>query len=693
MPEQLAQPGVYIEEIPSGVHTITGVATSVTAFVGRTARGSVDRPVTITGFDGFVREFGGLWSGSLLGFAVRDFFLNGGGQAVIGRLYREPATPSKGYAALAFGTGDQQVSLRAASPGAWGNALRARVEVTGAPAGELFTLVVLDRGTNRSERHAGVSLYADHPRCVRTVLERESALVRWAVPPLTPPAPGGARVRPLPGPDPTAWQDAAGRAEAGAAEAEGPLKAAVADLAKASAARSAAEAEAARAKAEHTVAESAKRSATDAGTAAEAERARAEDGVKSAGKEVDDAKKLDQNVPANRQKLADAQAKLAQAQTAAAGAGQAADRAAAALAQRTTEAAAAADRETATAKAADDARAAAANAATAEQGARTDFATAKAAAADAADQLGGADGADLTDTEEVRRQCERLLDQVDLFNLLCIPPYRQNGADVEPVLYDQAAAYCKRRRAILLVDPPSGWSTVDRAVTGFRAEADELGGRGPNAAVYFPRLRRPNPFKSDAPEDFVPCGAVAGVLARVDGARGVWKAGAGLEAGLVGVPELSVRVSDGGNGLLNPLGVNCLRSFPVVGRVVWGARTLAGADVLASEWKYLPVRRLALFVEESLFRGTQWVVFEPNGEALWAEVRLNVGAFMQQLFRQGALQGRSPREAYFVKCDGETTTQADRDRGVVNIRVGFAPLKPAEFVVVQVQQLSEQLPA
>ncbi|MFJ3789652.1 phage tail sheath family protein [Kitasatospora sp. NPDC090091] len=690
MPEQLAQPGVYIEEIPSGVHTITGVATSVTAFVGRTARGSVERPVTITGLDGFVREFGGLWSGSLLGFAVRDFFLNGGGQAVICRLYREPATPSKGYAELAFGTGDQRVALKAASPGAWGNGLRARVEATG--TGELFTLVVLDRGTNQSERHAGVSLYADHPRCVGTVLERESALVRWTIPALAP-APAAARVRPVPGASTTAWQDPAGEADAEAAEAEVRLKTTAADLARARDAKSAADTEAARAKDEHTTAEAAEQAAADADAEAKTDRTAADDAAKAAGKEVDDAKKLDQSVPANQQKLADAQAKLDQAQAAAAGAKQAADRAADVRARRTTEAAAAAARETATAKAAADAGAALPSLKSAADDAGPALATAKAAAADAADQLGGADSADLTDAEEVRGQYERLLDQVDLFNLLCIPPYRQSGADVEPVLYDQAAAYCKRRRAILLVDPPSGWNTVDKAVTGFRDAVDRLGGRGPDAAVYFPRLRRPNPFKSDVLEDFVPCGAVAGVLARVDGARGVWKAGAGLEAGLVGVPDLSVRVSDGGNGLLNPLGVNCLRSFPVVGRVVWGARTLAGADVLASEWKYLPVRRLALFVEESLFRGTQWVVFEPNGEALWAEVRLNVGAFMQQLFRQGALQGRSPREAYFVKCDGETTTQADRDRGVVNVRVGFAPLKPAEFVVVQVQQLSEQLPA
>jgi phage tail sheath protein FI len=164
-----------------------------------------------------------------------------------------------------------------------------------------------------------------------------------------------------------------------------------------------------------------------------------------------------------------------------------------------------------------------------------------------------------------------------------------------------------------------------------------------------------------------------------------------LEANLVGVPQLSVSLTDDENGELNPLGVNCLRSFPVSGRVVWGARTLQGADRLASEWKYVPVRRLALFIEESLYRGTQWVVFEPNDEPLWAQIRLNVGAFMQRLFRQGAFQGTTPRAAYLVKCDSETTTQNDIDLGIVNILVGFAPLKPAEFVIIKIQQLAGQL--
>jgi uncharacterized protein len=191
--------------------------------------------------------------------------------------------------------------------------------------------------------------------------------------------------------------------------------------------------------------------------------------------------------------------------------------------------------------------------------------------------------------------------------------------------------------------------------------------------------------------DMPPAGAVAGVYARTDVARGVWKAPAGIDASLNGVPELSLAMTDPENGRLNPLGVNCLRSFPIVGRVVWGARTLRGADALASEWKYVPVRRLALFIEESLFRGTKWVVFEPNDEPLWAQIRLNVGAFMQNLFRQGAFQGSSPKDAYFVKCDKDTTTQNDINLGIVNILVGFAPLKPAEFVIIKLQQMAGQV--
>ena len=159
---------------------------------------------------------------------------------------------------------------------------------------------------------------------------------------------------------------------------------------------------------------------------------------------------------------------------------------------------------------------------------------------------------------------------------------------------------------------------------------------------------------------------------------------------LRGVQALDYVLSDPENGVLNPLGLNCLRTFPVYGTVSWGARTLFGADARASEWKYIPVRRTALFIEESLYRGTQFAVFEPNDEPLWAQIRLAVGSFMNNLFRQGAFQGASPREAYFVKCDSTTTTQADIDLGIVNILVGFAPLKPAEFVIISIQQIAGQ---
>jgi phage tail sheath protein FI len=186
----------------------------------------------------------------------------------------------------------------------------------------------------------------------------------------------------------------------------------------------------------------------------------------------------------------------------------------------------------------------------------------------------------------------------------------------------------------------------------------------------------------------VPCGAVAGVMARTDFRRGVWKAAAGLEAGLNGVFRLTVPMTDAENGELNPLGINCLRTMPAIGPVIWGARTLVGDDRLANQWKYVPVRRVALWIEETLYRNTKWAVFEPNDEPLWSSLRLNIGAFMQDLFRQGAFQGQSPKDAYFVKCDSSTTTQNDIDRGIVNVIVGFAPLKPAEFVILYIQQIA-----
>jgi hypothetical protein len=290
------------------------------------------------------------------------------------------------------------------------------------------------------------------------------------------------------------------------------------------------------------------------------------------------------------------------------------------------------------------------------------------------------------DNAETNKKGLYALEQADLFNILCIPPYLSDG-DVDTALISEAAAYCEKRRAMLLVDPQVSWKDKELAKSG----VDNVGTRSKNAALFFPRLKQPNPLRNGMMEDFVPCGAVAGIFARTDTNRGVWKAPAGLDATLVGVPQLSVSLTDAENGELNPLGINCLRALPPAGRVIWGARTLQGDNRLASEWKFIPVRRTALFIEESLFRGLKWAVFEPNDEPLWAQIRLNAGSFMHSLFRQGAFQGSTPREAYFVKCDKETTTQNDIDSGIVNVVVGFAPLKPAEFVVIKIQQIAGQV--
>jgi phage tail sheath protein FI len=299
--------------------------------------------------------------------------------------------------------------------------------------------------------------------------------------------------------------------------------------------------------------------------------------------------------------------------------------------------------------------------------------------------------------EEIAFTGLHALRKVDLFNLLAIPDATRAAAGNPPALdpsvdpnsiYAAAISLCRERRAMLLVDPPPSVNTVSSAVDW---KSTGLAVHHENGAAFFPRLRLPDPANDFQLRTFAPSGVVAGLYARIDGARGVWKAPAGTEATLTGVRGVVYKLSDPENGVLNPLGLNCFRIFPVYGPVLWGARTLVGSDAEASQWKYVPVRRLALFIEESLYRGTQWAVFEPNDEPLWSQLRLNIGAFMHDLFRRGAFQGRTPAEAYLVKCDRDTTTQNDIDRGIVNILVGFAPLKPAEFVVIQIQQLAGQV--
>jgi uncharacterized protein len=539
---QVSYPGVYIQEIPSGVRTITGVATSITAFVGRAAAGPTDEPVMLTSYADFERRFGGLDVASPMSYAVRDFYLNGGSLALVVRVLHNDASA----ATITLGSGGSPANdlvVVASSRGDWGNRLSAAVDHdtdralprSSPPATneQRFNLTVRYRvrpGRDQFvfETFGSVSTVEGDARFLPLVLERESSYVRvlgGIMPSTRPPSDvtqaGSQRV--------VTWVDAAT----------------------------------------------------------------------------------------------------------------------------------------------------------------------------------GTDGTDIDDDDVIGEQGPKTgiyaLNRADLFNLLCIPPRMRDTASLpsnytatSAAVYQAALALCVQRRAMLIVDPNPSWATsIDQAIDNAIDGRNDLNLSGPaarNAALYFPCVRQVDPLRDSRVDTFVPSGIVAGIIARTDVSRGVWKAPAGLDASLDGVQDLQVNLDDLENGQLNPLGINCLRSFGVNGRIVWGARTLRGADESADEYKYLPVRRLALFLEESLYRGTQWVVFEPNDEPLWAQVRLNVGAFMQGLFRQGAFQGATPRDAYFVKCDSQTTTQNDINLGILNVIVGFAPLKPAEFVVIQIQQMAGQIP-
>jgi phage tail sheath protein FI len=278
------------------------------------------------------------------------------------------------------------------------------------------------------------------------------------------------------------------------------------------------------------------------------------------------------------------------------------------------------------------------------------------------------------------------LEDVDLFNILMIPRAADLSDTEMTAVISEGISYCEDRRAFMIIDIPKTVDTVQDAKDWIDANG---GFRHRSTATYFPRLLMPDPKNEYRLRSVGAGGTMAGVYAKTDSTRGVWKAPAGLDARLRGVSRLDYLLTDPENGSLNPIAINCMRTFPIPGSVAWGARTLDGSDAAASEWKYIPVRRLALMLEESLFRGTKWVVFEPNDEPTWAKVRQNIRAFMMSLFRQGAFQGDSPDKAFYVKCDGETTTADDRNRGIVNIEVGFAPLKPAEFVVIKIQQIPD----
>src|SRR6185369_3823285 len=284
----------------------------------------------------------------------------------------------------------------------------------------------------------------------------------------------------------------------------------------------------------------------------------------------------------------------------------------------------------------------------------------------------------------------RALDGIEpaLFNLLCLPAIGNFDDAQAGVAIAQAHKYCGDKRAFLIVDIPAKVKTVDDMLKW--TDGGSYGNaKAYNMAVYFPRLLMPDPLNEYRPRNVGPSGTVAGIYSRTDTARGVWKAPAGIEAVIQGA-EVAVRLNDDLNGQLNPRGINVLRSFPIYGQIVWGARTLAGADPLFSEYKYINVRRLMNYVEESIFRSMKWAVFEPNNESLWSKIRLQINGFLSGLYAQGAFQGSKPASAYFVRCDGTTTTPLDIDLGIVNVFVGIAPAKPAEFIILNFQQIAGQ---
>lgn len=281
------------------------------------------------------------------------------------------------------------------------------------------------------------------------------------------------------------------------------------------------------------------------------------------------------------------------------------------------------------------------------------------------------------------------LDKVSIFNLLALPGVADNG------VWSEALAFCERKLAFLILDPPAQDSADGDVPLNLPLIGDDIQGsivpKSTNGALYFPYLQSDDPLTGNVME-LPPSGFVAGIYARTDVNRGVWKAPAGLETTVIntiGVVERG-RMTDMRQGTLNPLGVNCLRDFPGIGTVVFGARTLVTENPAFEQWRYVPVRRMALFLEQSLYNNLGWVVFEPNDEPLWVAITSSINSFMLSLFHQGAFQGDTPSKAFQVKCDSSTTTQTDIDNGIVNIIVAFAPLKPAEFVIIKIAQLAGQ---
>lgn len=285
------------------------------------------------------------------------------------------------------------------------------------------------------------------------------------------------------------------------------------------------------------------------------------------------------------------------------------------------------------------------------------------------------------------------LDNVEIFNLLMVPGVTDNA------VVSEALAFAERKRAFAIIDPPPQAPAFGSAASPPEPIDDWMTGlasgymlpTSQNGALYFPYLTSTD-LVTGKPIPMAPSGFVAGIYAQTDASRGVWKAPAGLATTVLNTsgPVPSGVMNDPQQGVLNLDSINCLRSFSGIGTVVWGARTLVASNQAFAQSMYVPVRRMTLFIEQTLLANLRWAVFEPNDEPLWVSIRSSIEAFMLSLFRQGGLQGSTPSQAFQVKCDSTTTTPTDQQNGIVNIVVAFAPLKPAEFVIIQIAQLAGQ---
>jgi phage tail sheath protein FI len=643
MPVQTTYPGVYIEERPSGVHAIAGVSTSVTAFVGAAAQGVADKPIRIFSVADFVRTFGSsIDEDHPLGYAVAHFFANGGSQAVIVRVLGAGAAPATITLQSAEGTPKNVLVLTASGKGAWANRVAGKgLEVSIDRAGsanpnDLFNLVLtswsIDPRTNASvvaarEEFRNLSMSPSHPRSVLNAAGA-SALV---IPALASPAPTttakGTSVGAGAVANPLTITEGNNRLRV-SVDWGAPVDVVLfpTDVANGgSASKTPAE-----------IADEMKNNGLpNAGLNATASESGGVLTIQSSTGGMDSA------VTVTPAATGDASKDLKLG-----------------LAWGGTEVSGSADKRPA------------------ETAAPAPFA-------------GGSDGSPVTPADFVPSGGSGAMYALDellfpRFNLLCLPGVTSDN-DVQ---VSNALSYCREQRAFLIVDSPAA---------GFTAIPPNLGSiqaLGEHGAIYFPRVRQVEALAGGASRtlNLPASGAVAGVMARIDASRGVWKAPAGMEAGIAGISGLTQATSDDVSGQLNPKGVNALRTFPGSGTVVWGARTLKGDDAASSEFKYVPVRRLTDYIASSLYLGTQFAVFEGNDEDLWSQLRLAVGAFMRGLFRQGAFQQSAKRaesDSFFVICDETVNPQSEIDLGRVNVVVGFAPLKPAEFVVITITQISQ----